>query len=323
MAQQFFDATQEAKHLFALSKNSEPGAFQKELAGLQKDPIHYAATIRALDLQEKVNENFAKQNMSAGSQLHELNIVHDPKTGRVKEFNTREVPVEKIGHEDGLPKVILFQSADDATSRSLSPLERRPEGVKQSAESAAAAQRQLALAAQTQREAAAAREAQSKTQTEATNLLTKLQNHDGPGFAREYNSLNDRERSLVGQTMQVLKLQNHDQSMNIAQNPDGSIKAVEKNGKLEYITPGAFINAAIDKIDGTSLNAYYKGLSPEDKHEFANALAAEAPKHNVRIEMDETGNLKHIKDANNRKIYPASGLGNFWRNEVQVNLHAR
>jgi hypothetical protein len=320
VTQQTFDAGAEAKNLYTLSKSPDPSAFQKEMTALKANPAHYAATMREVETQEKQRESFAQQNMSPGSKLHELKIVHDAKTGAVKEINAKEVPVEKIGHEDNLPKVVLYQPREGAAANPPVPARTGSDSGK--AADAEAAQRQAAAKEQAAREAAA-REAQQRTQAEATNLLTKLQNHDAPGFAKEYNSLNDRDKAAVGRAMQMQLQQSGDRETRMAQNPDGSIRSVEKNGKLEYITPGAFINSAIDKKDTGSLNAYYKSLSPEGKKEFSAALQAEATKHNVRVELDDEGNLKQIDDANGKKVYPEGKLGSILHKaeKVHVQIH--
>jgi hypothetical protein len=321
VTQQTFDAGAEAKNLYNLSKSPDRTAFQKEMTALKGDPAHYAATIKEIETQEKQREAFAQQNMSPGSKLHELKIVHDLKTGAVKEIDAKEVPVEKIGHDESLPKVVLYQPRDGAPVNGPVPARTGVESGKP-AENNEAAQRAAAAKEQAARDAAA-REAQQKTQAEATNLLTKLQNHDTPGFAKEYNSLSDSDKAAVGRAMQMQLQQSHERETRIAQNPDGSISGVEKNGKLEYITPSDFINSAIDKKDPGALSAYYKSLSPDGKKEFSAALQKEAAKHNVRVELDDDGNLKQINDANGKKVYPEGKFGSILHKaeKVHVQIH--
>jgi hypothetical protein len=217
--------------------------------------------------------------------------------------------VQAIGHESqyNLPKVSLMHGGlgTDAASHPAKPGE-SPDAAKQ-----AAAQKE----ADARKQEA---ENQKKVDAEANSLLTKLQNHDGPGFAKEYDSLpNSAVKAAVGRAMVQQELQSHDPTTRILQNPDGSIKTVEKNGKLEYITPGEFLNESYEGKDHKALQDYYKSLSPEDKQNFAKQLQAEAPNHNVRVVLDPEGNLKEVDDASGKKIYPDGKFGGFLH-KVQV-----
>jgi hypothetical protein len=319
-------ANAEAQKLYGLSKSPDHNAFQHEMDTLKQNPALYRVTMNAIEAQEQARERNAfnaKDSMSPGSKIHELKIVRDPNTHAVKEIDSKEVPVEKIGQEGNLPKVTLYQSHDgEAPGARVGARTGAGTDAGKPAENTEAAQKLAAAREQAARDTAA-REAQQRAQTEATNLLTKLQNHDGPGFAKEYNSLNAGDRATVGRAMQAQLQQTRDQTTRIAQNPDGSIQAVQKNGKLEYVTPGAFINAAIDKKDAGALNNYYKSLSPEGKKEFAASLQAEATKHNVSVELDDEGNLKQIKDASGKKIYPEGKLGSILHRAESVQIQVR
>jgi hypothetical protein len=291
-----FDANKEALKLYDLSKDQS--AFHKELESI-KSPQNYQATMKAIEQQELVRESMAK---SAGlPSLHELKIVHDPKTGAVKDINTMEVPTQAIGHENqyNLPKVSLMHGpgAEGANHPGAKPGDSAEATKQAAAQKEADARKQEA-------------ENQKKVDAEANTLLTKLQNHDGPGFAKEYDSLpNSAVKAAVGRAMVQQELQSHDPTTRIAQNPDGSIKSVEKNGKLEYITPGEFLNETYEGKDHKALQDYYKSLSPEDKQAFAKQLQAEAVNHNVRVVLDPEGNLKEVDDPNGKKIYPDGKFG--------------
>jgi hypothetical protein len=297
-----FDANKEALHLYDISK--DPNAFQKEMNSIKGNPANYKATLRAIEQQEQVRESMAQS--SGLRSLHELKIVHDPKTGAVKDINTMEVPVQAIGHESqlNLPKVSLMHAGlgTDGATHPAKPGEAAKPGDAPDPAKQAAAQREAA-----QKQDA---ENQKKVDAEASNLLTKLQNHDGPGFAKEYDSLpNSALKAAVGRAMVQQELQSHDPTTRISQNPDGSIKSVEKNGKLEYITPGEFLNETYEGKDHKALQDYYKSLSPQDKQDFAKQLQAESQNHNVRVVVDPEGNLKEVDDASGKKIYPDGKFG--------------
>ena len=298
-----FDANSEAKKLYQLSKSPDHSAFQKEMDEIKKDPAHYNATLKAIATQEKQREAQTvqnRENMSPGSKLHELQIVHDG-SGAVKEINSKEVPVEKIGQEGNLPKVVLYQPHSGGEAGK--PPVQNQEAARQEAARQEAARQEAARQEAARQEAA--RQAQ-RVQTEAYGLLSKLSDHNGPGFAKEYNNLPDSEKAAVGQAMQQ---QNHDPSLRILQNPDGSIKSIMKNGHLEYVAPGEFLNEAYDKKSHPALAEYYKNLSPEDKKAFAQTLQAQAGLHNVHVQLDDQGNLKEVDDANGKKIYPDGKFG--------------
>ena len=295
-----FDANQEALKLYDLSKGPDHTAFQKELNSIKTNPANYSATMRAIEQQELLRESMAKG--SGLQSLHELKIERDPRTHAAKDVYAMEVPAKAIGHESqyNLPKVSLTHADSTATSA---------HATKPGAEAGAVDAQKTA-----QQKAAAQKAAEAETQrqvnAEATKLLTMLQNHDGPGFAKEYDSLpNSAVKSAIGQAIVQQELQHHDPTTRIAQNPDGSIKSIARDGKLQYITPGEFLNETYEGKDHKALQDYYKGLSPQDKQDFAKQLQAEAQNHNVRVVLDPEGNLKEVDNINGKKIYPDGKFG--------------
>ncbi len=294
-----FNAADEGQKLFALSREADPTAFQREMNDLKTNPAHYAATMRAVQAQEKMRETMAQQSMSPGSKLHELKIVPDGKGG-VKEIDTKEVPVEQIGKEDSLPGLSIWKPGAAAAS------EATKEAGKPAETAQTAAQREAA------QRAAAERLAQQLTEEESKKLLASLQNHDRSGFAKEYDSLSEADKKAVSKAMQ---LDNHDPSLRITLNTDQTIGSITQNGKLDYIAPGDFLNQTYDKKNDAALADYYSSLSPEDKAKFAKALQDEAPKHDETVILDSEGNLKQINGANGKKVYPDGGIGKFLRKE--------
>lgn len=288
-----FDANAEASKLYDLSKSSDPKAFQHELDLLRQNPSHYNETVKAMEAKEAAREN--TYNHTETAKLHELKIVRSSPNGPVTGIYSQDVSKENDVEKTPLPKVVLYDSSTDSTHQA---------SHKGTEDPAAAARR----AEQDRQEAA--RKESARINTEATTLLTDLQNHDAKDFAAEYNKLSPADKAAVGKRIGQLHMMDHDQALHFAYNDDGSIKSVDRAGKLDYITPSAFLNDTFDKRNSAMLKDYCASLSPEDRAAFFSALQAEGQRHNETVEIDEKGNA--VVKVNGKKQWdskPESGFG--------------
>jgi hypothetical protein len=287
-----FDANAEAAKCYELSKGSDPKAFQHELDSLRQNPAHYNDTVKAMEAKEAARET--TYNKSENAKLHELKIVHSSPNGPVTSIYSQDVSKEN-DVEKALPKVTLYDASADAAQHGAGKGTESP---------AAAAQR-----AEHDRQDAARKET-ARINGEATTLMTDLQNHDDKGFGEQYSKLSDADKAAVGKQMQLMRMTG-DPSMHLNSNPDGSIKSVDHAGKLEYITPGEFLNETFDKSKSVALKDYCASLSPADRADFVAKMQAEQAKHDVTVDFDDKGNTV-VKGANGKKLWdskPESGFG--------------
>ena len=288
-----FEANAEASKLYDLSKGADPRAFQHELDSLRQNPAHYNETVKAMEAKEAAREN--TYNHTETGKLHELKIVRSSPNGPVTGIYAQDVSKENDVEKTPLPKVVLFDSAADAAQH----------GHKAADDPAAAIRK-----AEQDRQEAARREA-ARINNEAGILLTDLQNHNDKGFAAEYGNLSDTDKAAVGKRMGQLHLMDRDQSLHLAYNPDGSVKTVDRAGKLEYITPGEFLNDTYDKSKSVAMKDYCASLSPSERASFFAALQAEQRTHNVTVEIDDKGNAV-VRGENGKKMWdskPENGFG--------------
>jgi hypothetical protein len=302
-----FDANAEATKCYELSKGSDPKAFQHELDLLRHNPAQYNATMKAMETKEAARENTYAHTETG--KLHELKIVRGP-NGDVSSIYAQDVSKENDVEKPALPKITLYDASAEAGQH----------GAAKPAESAAAA----SARAERERQDAARKES-ARISTEANTLLTDLRNHDDKGFSTEYNKLSDTDKAAVGKQMQQLRVADGDANLYLTSNPDGSIKTVERNGKLEYITPGEFLNETQEgKARTGALKEYVANLSPEDRADFFAKLQAEQKKHDVIVDQDDKGNIV-VKGPNGKKIWdskPENGFGKILRQgEVVIHPH--
>jgi hypothetical protein len=303
---QTFDAAKEADHMMKdfVNKHDDEG-LRKEISGLK--PADRAAALRALkDMETKREAGMALSGLQTPL-LHEVKFDMAP-NGTVKDVYTVDVKPEDAGNkakEAAAKKTTVYDAAAATT-----PIESKKGPVGQPTETPdQVATKQRADAARKEQEARQA-ETQRLGKT-ATDLMTELQNHNGPGFKRDYENLSPADKIAEGRLLAAMNQQNMlrgDRSLQIKQNPDGSISSAEKNGSLEYITPGGFINNALDnKADHPKLKEYWNSLSAADKETFLKALQDEGPNHGgVRAKLDKKGELE-LDGANGKKVYPEGG----------------
>jgi hypothetical protein len=285
-----FDANAEATKCYELSKGSDPKAFQHELDLLRQNPAHYNATVKAMETKEAAREGTYNSNETA--KLHELKIVRSP-NGEVSSIYSQDVSKENDVEKPALPKVTLYDASANGAQHGIAKPDANP-----AAASAARAQD-------------ASRKETARINTEATTLLTDLKNHDDKGFSAEYNKLSDADKAAVGRQMQQMRMLDGDPTLHMSSNPDGSIKSVDRAGKLEYISPGEFLNETFDKSKSVALKDYCASLSPEDRADFVAKLQAEQAKHDVTVETDDKGNTV-VKGPNGKKLWdskPENGFG--------------
>lgn len=288
-----FDANAEAAKCYDLSKSTNPKAFQHELDLLRQNPAHYNETLKAIEAKEAARENTF--NKTETGKLHELKIVRSSPNGPVTSIYAQDVSKENDVEKAPLPKVTLYDSSAEAASH----------GAAKTESPAAAAER----AAHERQDAA--RKETARIGTEATTLMTDLKNHDDKGFSAEYNKLSDADKAAVGKQMQQMRMMDGDPTLHINSNPDGSIISVDRAGKLEYITPGEFLNETFLKNRSAALKDYCASLSPEDRADFFSKLQTEQAKHDLTVDLDDKGNAV-VKGPNGKKVWdskPESGFG--------------
>jgi hypothetical protein len=288
-----FDANAEAAKCYDLSKG-DPKAFQHELDLLRQNPAQFNATVKAMEAKEASRE--ATYGKTDTGKLHELKIVHSSPGGPVSKIYAQDVSKENDVEKAPLPPVTLYDASAADTAQY---------GAGKGAESPAAA----AARAEHGRQDAARKEA-ARINTEATTLMTELKNHDDKGFSADYSKLSDADKAAVGKQMQQMRTMD-DPTLHINSNADGTIKSVDRAGKLEYINPAEFLNETFEKNRSVALKDYVANLSPADRAEFIAKLQAEQGKHDLTVDVDDKGNIV-VKTLNGKKQWdskPENGFG--------------